>query len=219
MRAKDWRQDTTKMNKYFEALSHQLKPRFSEVSAYLIALSFCWLLIFHPELRYGYYLFFTGFESLSPYFLVLGLIVTVGLLLSLIHALIIRKKLAIEKAIMGWSILGISSAASFLAGAELLPSSSMVVTILITWNILASILTLFQMAMQKYEISDDNASLAEVLITTAVLLVILLTSDLYLHFSWMLTFSICIFYATVIVFITTWIINHFDLKIPAFLKE
>lgn len=207
------------MNKYFETLTHQLKPRFSEVSAYLIALSFCWLLIFHPELRYGYYFFFTGFESLSPYFLFLGLMVTVGLLLSLIHAFIIRKKLAVEKAIMGWSILGISGVVSFLAGVELLPSRSMVVTILITWNILASILTLFQMAMQKYEISDDDTSLAEVFITTAILVAILLTSDLYFHLSWTMTFSICIFYATVIVFITTGVIKFFDLKLPDFPKK
>lgn len=195
-----------------------MKPRFHEISTYLIALSFCWLFIFHPELRQGYYLLFTGFETMSPFFLALGLIVTAGLLLSLIHAFTKRKKLAFEKAIMGWSILGISSVASFLVGTEMLPSRSSIMTILVTWNILMSIVLLMQMGSQKYEISDDEASFAEVIVTTVILVVILLVSDLYLRLSWAMTLSICIFYSTLIVFITTWVIHYFDLQIPDLLK-
>ncbi len=195
-----------------------MKPRFHEISTYLIALSFCWLFIFHPELRQGYYLLFTGFETMSPFFLALGLIVTAGLLLSLIHAFTKRKKLAFEKAIMGWSILGISSVASFLVGTEMLPSRSSIMTILVTWNILMSIMLLMQMGSQKYEISDDEASFAEVIVTTVILVVILSVSDLYLRLSWAMTLSICIFYSTLIVFITTWVIHYFDLQIPDLLK-
>ena len=206
------------MNNYFEFLSNQLKPRFNEISTYLVSLSFCWLIIFHPELRYGYYLFFTGFESLSPFFLTLGLIVTVGLLLSLIHVFVKRKKLAVEKAIMGWSILGISSAASFITGTEFLPSKSSIAVILITWNILISILTLFQMALQKYYITDNDASLTEVITTTGILVVILLFCDLYFHFSWTVTFSICIFYSTFVIFVATWVTQYFGLQFPGSLN-
>jgi hypothetical protein len=206
------------MREFWNSLAQQMKPRFHEISTYLIALSFCWLFIFHPELRQGYYLLFTGFETMSPFFLVLGLIVTAGLLLSLIHAFTKRKKLAFEKAIMGWSILGISSVASFLVGTEMLPSRSSIMTILVTWNILMSIVLLMQMGSQKYEISDDEASFAEVIVTTVILVVILLVSDLYLRLSWAMTLSICIFYSTLIVFITTWVIHYFDLQIPDLLK-
>ena len=206
------------MQEFWNSLAQQMKPRFHEISTYLIALSFCWLFIFHSELRQGYYLLFTGFETMSPYFLALGLIVTAGLLLSLIHVFIKRKKLAFEKAIMGWSILGISSVASFLVGTEMLPSRSSIVTVLVTWNILMSILLLMQMGSQKYEVSDDEASFAEVIVTTVILVAILLVSDLYLRFSWAMTLSICTFYSTSIVFITTWVINYFDLQIPDFLK-
>src|SRR6266498_4117290 len=206
------------MREFWNSLTQQMKPRFHEISTYLIALSFCWLLIFHPELRYGYYMLFTGFETMSPFFLALGLIVTVGLVLSLIHAFIKRKKLAIEKALMGWSILGISGVASFLVGAEMLPSRSSIVTILVTWNILMSVVLLMQMGSQKYEISDDEASFAEVIVTTVVLMAVLVISDLYLHLSWAMTLSICIFYSTSIVFITTWVMNYFNLQIPDFLK-
>ena len=104
------------MNEFWNALSQQLKPRFHEISMYLVALSFCWLFLFHPELRLGYFMFFSGFKSMSPFFVALGLIVTGGLLLSLVHVFIKRKKLALEKAIMGWSILGISSVTSFFLG-------------------------------------------------------------------------------------------------------
>jgi hypothetical protein len=206
------------MREFWKSLAQQLKPRFHEITTYLIALSFCWLFVFHPELRQGYYLLFTGFETMSPFFLAVGLIVTAGLLLSLIHAFVKRKKLALERAIMGWSILGISSVASFLVGTEMLPSRSSFVTILVTWNILMSVVLLIQMGSQKYEISDDEASFAEVIATTLILLIILVVSDLYLSLSWPMTLSICIFYSTLIVFITSWAINYYNLQVPDFLK-
>lgn len=206
------------MREFWKSLAQQLKPRFHEITTYLIALSFCWLFVFHPELRQGYYLLFTGFETMSPFFLAVGLIVTAGLLLSLIHAFVKRKKLALERAIMGWSILGISSVASFLVGTEMLPSRSSFVTILVTWNILMSVVLLIQMGSQKYEISDDEASFAEVIATTLILLIILVVSDLYLRLSWPMTLSICIFYSTLIVFITSWAINYYNLQVPDFLK-
>jgi hypothetical protein len=195
-----------------------MKPRFHEISTYLIALSFCWLLIFHPELRRGFYVFFTGFESMSPFFLALGAVVTGGLLLSLIHAFIKRKKSAFEKAIMGWSILGISGVTSFFVGVEMISSRSSIMAALVTWNILMSILMLLQMGAQKYDISDDDASFAAVVAATAILVVILLSSDLYLRLSWAMTLSICIFYSTFIVFITIWTIDYFDIQIPDILK-
>jgi hypothetical protein len=206
------------MREFWDTLSQQMKPRFHEISMYLVALSFCWLFIFHPELRHGFFMLFSGFESMSPFFIILGLIVTGGLLLSLIHAFIKRKKLAFEKAIMGWSVLGISGVTSFLAGVEMLPSRSAMIMILVAWNILMSVLLLLQMGMQKYDISDDEASFAEVFVTTVILVVILLLADLYLRLSWPLTLSICIFYSTSVVFITTWVVGYFDLQLPDFLK-
>jgi hypothetical protein len=206
------------MHEFLNSLSQQLKPRLQEISTYLIALSFCWLFLFHPELRQGFYMFFTGFESMSPFFLALGLIITAGLLLSLIHAFIKRKKLALEKAIMGWSVLGISGVTSFFVGVEMLPSRSSIVLVMVAWNILMSILLLLQMGMQRYDMSDNDASFAEVIVTTAILVIVLLLSDLYFRLSWAITLSICIFYATSIAFIVTWVINYFDLQIPDVLK-
>jgi len=207
------------MNEFWNTLSQQLKPRFHEISLYLIALAFCWLLYFHPELRFGYFIFFTGFETMSPLFLTLGLVATGGLVLSLIHVFIRRKKFALEKAIMGWSILGLCSVTSFFVGAEMFTTRSSIMVSLVTWNILMSVMLLFQMGLQKFVVSDENASFLEVFITTVILFVILLSTDLWLHLSWAATLSICIFYSTFIVFITTWAINYFDLQIPDFLKH
>ena len=200
------------MDEFWNTLSQQMKPRFHEISMYLIALSFCWLLLFHPELRQGYYVYFSGFESMSPFFVIQGLVVTGGLLLSLIHVFIKRKKLALEKAIMGWSILGISGVTSFFVGTEMLTSRSSIVMIFVIWNILMSVLMLFQMGAQKFNISDNNATFVEVLVTTVILFVILLSTDLYLHLSWAMTLSICIFYATTVVFLVTRIANYFGLR-------
>lgn len=100
----------------------------------------------------------------------------------------------------------------------MLTSRSSVMAILVAWNILMSVLMLFQMGMQKYDVSDEDASFAEVFVTTVVLLVTLLFADLYFHLSWAMTLSICIFYSTAVVFIVTWIVNYFDLQLPDILK-
>ncbi len=206
------------MDEFWNTFSQQMKPRFHEISMYLIALSFCWLFLFHPELRQGYFMFFSGFESMSPYFVVLGLTVTGGLLLSLVHVFIKRKKLGFEKAIMGWFVLGTSGVTNFFVGVEMLTSRSSIMMILVVWNILMSVLMLIQMGLQKYDVSDEEASFLEVFVTTAILLVILLAADLYLRLSWAMTLSICIFYSTFIVFIATWTVNYFDLQLPNILK-
>lgn len=155
---------------------------------------------------------------MSPYFVTLGLIVTSGLLLSLVHVFIKRNKSALEKALMGWFVLGVSGVASFFAGVETLTSRSSIVKILVIWNILMSVFLLLQMGMHDYDVSDENASSVEVFATTAILIIILLSADLYLRLSWAMTLSISIFFSTFIVFIYSWIVNYFDLQLPDILK-
>ncbi len=202
------------MREFWNILLQELKPRLHEISAYLTALTFCWLLYFHPEFRHGFFLFFTGFMTLSPVFIAAGLIVIAGLLLSLVHVFIKRKKSASEKFLIGWFILGTSSAAGFFVTGEMLSSSSSILMILPVWNILMSMLMWIQMGTHQYDISDDNASLVEVLVTTVILVAILLLIDQFLHFSWAMIYSICVFYSTSIVFLTSWFINHFGLQVP-----
>ena len=202
------------MRELWNSLSQEMKPRFHEISTYLIACSFCWLLIFHPEFRNGVYMFFTGLGSMSPVFIVLGLIIAGGLLLSLIHPFIKRKKSPLEKAIMAWSVLAINVGVSFFVGVETIPLRSWILMILVVWNLLISIFLLFEMGAQKYEVSDEDASFVEVIVTTIILVAVLLLSDLCLHLSWASILSMCIFYSTSIVFITNWAINVFDLHIP-----
>jgi hypothetical protein len=200
------------MREFWNTLSQQIKPTFHELSMYLIALSFCWLLFFHPEFRQGFYMFFSGFESMSPLFLALGLTATGGIFLSLVHAFIKRKKSAPEKAIMGWFVLGTSGVTSFFLGAEALHSRSSIMIILAIWNILMSVFLLLQMGSQKFNVSDEDASFVEVFLTTVILVVILFLADSYLRLSWAVILSISIFYSTFIVFITAWISNYFGFK-------
>jgi hypothetical protein len=196
------------MREYWSIFSQQFKPRLHEISAYLIALSFCWLLIFHPEFRHGFYMFFSGFGSMSPFFIALGLIVTGGLLLSLIHVFTRRKKSATEKFLIGWFVLGTCSVVSFVLASEMLLLRSPIVIILPAWNIVMSVVLLFQMAASKYDLLDEDASFREVIISTALLVVILSFSDLYLHLSWAMSLSFCIFYSTSIVFLVIRMIHR-----------
>jgi hypothetical protein len=206
------------MNEYWKALSQEMKPRFHEISMYLIGLSFCWLFLFRPEFREGFIMFFSGFGSGSPYFVALGLIETGGLVLCIAHVFINREKLALEKALMGWFVLGVSGVASFFVGAETLNSRSSFMIILVTWNILTSVLLLLQMGMQKYDISDENASSVEIIATTVILFVVLFLADRYFHLTWAMILSVCIFYSTSIVITTIWLVNYIDLHLLNILK-
>jgi len=125
-----------------------------------------------------------------------------------------RKKLALEKFLMGWFVLFTSSVASFFVASEMLTSRSPITIILIAWNILMSVLILIQMGAHEFDISDENASFGEVFVTTVILFVILLFADLYLRLSWSMTLSMCFSYSSSIVFITTFVTNYFDLQIP-----
>jgi hypothetical protein len=206
------------MRELLNNFSQQMKPRFPEITAYLIALTCCWLFVFHAKLRQTLFIIFSGFGSMSPFFIGLGLAVTLGLLLSLVHAFIQRKKSAFEKFFMGWFVMGTSGVASFAVGIEMLPSRSSIMMILPIWNILIGLLMLFQMGFQKYDVDDEDASPWEVFGTTVILVVILLLADLGIRLSWAMTLSICIFYSTTIVFFATWIVNYFNIQPPGILK-
>jgi hypothetical protein len=206
------------MNEFWGSLSQQLKPKLHEITAYLIACSCCWLFISHAKLRQALYIIFSGFESNSPFFITIGLVATAGLLLSLVHAFIQRKKSQPEKILMGWFVMGVSGMSSFVLGLDMLGSHSTTLLILPVWNILTGLFMLTQMEMQKYEMSDDNASIGVVFGTTVLLVIILFLTDFGLHLSWALTLSICIFYATTIVFLSTWIVKYFEIQLPDFLK-
>lgn len=206
--------DRFNIREFWDILSRQMKPRFHEISAYLIAFSLYWLFVFHSEIRQSFFIIFSGFGTMSPFFIILGLIVIAGLLISLFHGFTHRKKSPFEKAIMGWFVMGTSGVASFFVGTEMLPSRWSIMMILPIWNILNSALMLFQMGFQKYDVSDEDASTMEVFAATVVLVVILIISSLILHLSWAMTLSICIFYSTII----PWLANYFDLQLPAFMK-
>jgi hypothetical protein len=202
------------MREYWNNLSQQLKPKIHELSAYLVALTCCWLFLSHAKLRQALFIIFSGFGSMSPIFIGLGLAVILGLLLSLVHAFIQRKKSAFEKFFMGGVILGASGVASFAVGIEMLPSRSSLMMILPAWNMLMGLLMLSQMQFQKYEMADEDATPEEVLGTTVILVLILFLADFALRLSWALTLSICIFYATSIVFIANQIVKYFGSQAP-----
>jgi hypothetical protein len=198
------------MHEYWNNLSRNIKPLFHELSAYLVALALGCLFVYHSELRQGLYQFFVGF---GPLFILLGLFLAGGWLLSLVHVFIRRRRSAIEKMLIGYFLLTTSAVASFFMASEMLPSSPTLV-ILPVWNILMSLLLLIQMVAGNYSLSDDDASFRGVLLTTAVLAAILWAADSLLQLSLATTLSICIFFATSIVYLPARIARIFNARLP-----
>jgi len=182
-----------------------IKPRYSELTMYLTALTCAFLFISHSEIRGFYYFLITGngsnSASLSFVILTLGILTTLGFLFSIVHAFVVKHKTRFEKISMGIFVIGANSLAGINAGLELLPSKLSLQTIFPLFNILTGYIMLNHLLKGNFEISDDNVSVGEVLIATLTLLIVFLVIFYFYNLTWTMTFSICMFYSSTIIFL------------------
>jgi len=202
------------MREYVKNIRKQLKPKYHELTAYLTALTCAALFLFRSEFRAVYVDYFkiqSGPEDVraSIAFFVLGSIVTIGFFLSFIHVFIKDKKSWFDKTCIGTFILGTNGLAGIVAGLEMLPSQWSILMIVPLWNILTGIILLYQIGLQKFDISDENASPLQVFGSSITLLIVFFITNFVFHFSWAMTLSICLFYSSTIFFFASWMIDYF----------
>jgi hypothetical protein len=199
---------------YFTKAFNWLTPTYNELTTYLTALT-CFILFFtHPEFRQLYFEIITGAKAdrASIAFIGLGLIATFGFFYSIIHVFQERGKTPFEKLCIGAFAMSANGIAGMVAGIEMLPSRLSILIVFPFWNFLMGALLLYQLGLNKFNISDDNASLSEVIWATGPLLMIFAISNIIFHLSWAMTFSICMFFSSIIIFYVKWIINYFQIQ-------
>ncbi len=192
------------------------KPVYNELSAYLTALTCVVLFFSHPDFRQ--YLFSaldntTGEGGPIP-FLVLGSFAIMGFALSIFHVFTDRTKSSFEKYCMGAFAIGANALASIEGGIETIRSGGSILVLFPIWNIIIGIVMIFQIRYNKFEVTDENASLLEVSWASLALLIVFAITNLALHVSWAMTFSICMFYSSSAFLLISWIVKHSTLRLP-----
>lgn len=188
-------------------------PTPNELTAFLTAFV-CLLLIFsYPE----FLDFFTSdMDKLdgktTQTVIILGIAALLGFFLSFYHVFTTRPKSYFEKVLLSIFALGANGIAGVVAGFEILPVSWSIWAIFPIWNIVMGYSTLYQLGLDENLITDENVSLLEVFIASIVLLFVFFLAYFRLHLSWALTFSICMFYASLITPLLDWAIHYFLLQ-------
>jgi hypothetical protein len=207
------------MRNFLNQNLESIKPKYNELTAYLTALTCVVLFLSHPDFRQAYFEIITGAGAgrASIAFLALGLIAALGFLLSIIHVFTSRYKSPFEKTCMGVFVMGANGVAGFAAGIELLPSNWSILMLIPLWNIFMGAFLLYQIGVMEYAITDENASLYQVIYASIILLVVFAITYVRFHLTWAMTFSICMFYSTTVIFLITSAIKYFN--IHPFAKE
>ena len=184
-----------------------LKPRYSELTTYLTALT-CLLLAFtYPELGpfLTHVLSGAGSEELDVALAAITLIAiaAVGFVLSIVHVLTKRTKAPWERTCMGVFAAGANGLAGILAGIEMLSSGSPLLTFFPLWNIAVGASLLYQIGLNSIEVTDEDAPPLQVMGASIVLLVVFGMAAMIWRLTWAMTFSVCMFYSSVFVLLVT----------------
>lgn len=189
-----------------------MRPRYNELTTYIIALACFAIFVSHSEFRslYGEILSGGGDAGqASISFFALGLIALFGFFLSIVHVFIKRKKSNFEKICMGVFAAGANGLAGIVAGIEMLPAQRSIWMVLPVWNIFMGLISLYQIGLLKDPVSDEDATPLEVVIASITLLTVFVIAEFVFHLTWAMTFSLCMVYSSTVTFFITWIISYF----------
>jgi len=186
-----------------------MRPQYNELMTYQSAIICIFLSTTYPELRIFYKRILSDVGGpLVPITFAMSFITIAGIGLSIWHVFIQREKTLTENYIMSAFVLFVNGMAGIAAGSEIFSTQLSVLNLFPLWNILLGIILLYQMALDDNVVTNENATLHEVVIVTVFLLIVFGIGFYLLDFTWAMTFSVCVAYASASSFIVPWIINN-----------
>ncbi len=193
------------MRDFLSDVREQMKPKYHELTAYLTALTCALMFLTHAEFRQIYFELLNGkdVDRAIPGMLFLALIATLGFIFSLGHVFVKWQISKVEKVFMGVFILCANAFAGIAAGIEMLPSQWSWAAIIPVLNILMGIILVYQIGLQKFDISDEDASLKDVILASLSLLAVFVITNYGFDLTWTATFSICMLYASTVLFLVS----------------
>ncbi len=176
-----------------KGISAWFKPVYDELATYIITVTCILLLLTHMDVRR----MFGGVRAMDLIALVpIACLALFGAALSLFNVLVRRPKELWEKTAMAGLAMGANGTAGIASGMELLPQGLTPATIIPLWNIVTSVLLLYQMGVVSEEvITDEDATLKQVAAATVGLVAVFAICEWH-RLTWPMTFSICVAYAS-----------------------
>jgi hypothetical protein len=202
------------LQKFMKFIHDWFKPKYNELTTFLMALTCILLFMTHPDFRdiYSKIIFGTslwGDDNAWFVFVLLGLISLAGLVLSLISVFTKRQKSSYEKTCIGIFMLVTNAMAGIVSGIEMFSSQASVFIVFPIINIASGIILIFQIGLEDFEVTDKKASLWGSLSAGVFLLYIFSACYYIFHFTWALTFSFCMLYSSTIIYLAGRIIEHY----------
>jgi len=198
------------MKQILQKIRNWMRPQYNELMTYQSAIICILLSIAYPDLRIFYKRILSDVaEPLAPIIFAMSFITIVGIGLSIWHIFIQRGKTLTENYFMSAFVLFVNGMAGIAAGSEMFSAKWSILTIFPLWNILLGIILLYQVALEDNVVTNENATFSEVIIVTVFLLIVFGIGFYLLGFTWAMTFSICVVYASSSSFIVPWVINNF----------
>ena len=176
-------------------------PRYSEVSLFLMSLTFLLLFFTNSIIGKEIYSFLIGHNNdptdlIASIFFVI--IIFLGAILSIYNGFVKRKKEDIEKYCMLFFAVIINSVIGIIAASYIIMHSEGYLIIFPILNIVESFLTLlifrYTSAIDIDAISDEDARTNEIKIGIIATIIIFILSQYVFKNFWAITFSICLAY-------------------------
>ena len=188
-----------------------LMPQYHELVTYQSTLVCILLLVTYPELH-SVYVDILHEEVLGGWIFLISIIAILGMIFSIWHVFISRKKEMWENQWMGAFVLGVNGLAGVAAGIEFIPGQWSWLVLFPLWNILYGAILLYQLGFAENVITDENASLLEVGIATLSLLAVFAIAKYGFRFTWPIIFSVCMVYSSIITSVVSWFGLYFSRK-------
>ena len=199
------------MNTLPRLIAGWFKPRFNELASFQLAIICIVSLSAYPDLRLALGKVLQDTTGVGAWALAMGLIMFIGLALSVLHVFVSWKKTAWEKSFMGAFALAIFGLGGIAAGIEMLPAKWSVLTILTIWNIVYGVILFYKIGFAEITLIDDeNALWLEVVIATVLLLLVFAVADYVLHLSWAFTVSMCLTFVSAATTPIIWAVQRFN---------
>ena len=174
-----------------------LIPNYDELSLFLMSAVFLILYFTSSKLQDDIIAFLMRLDILRRY-LYVGLFM-LGMSLCLYHVFTPRQKTDIEKGIMLLFAISINAATGLIAGFYMLKECPGWLLVFPAWNIINSILLIVMQYVKLFDegqISDRDATITQVIIGLAAILIIFYICNNTFKLHWAITYSICIIYTT-----------------------
>ena len=192
------REQQLNVGKNKSGILHYIIPQYDEIT--LFSMSFtCGLLLIAGALSTRWEIRTPSSSGENVQIMIIGIFFMAGLVLSIYHAFVGRRKTSFEKFLMLFFAVILNGFSGILAGTYFLEGAKGWLVIFPVLNIANGAVLLFMLRSRLLDdcnISDQNVSLIQIALAATVIMILFTVCQYIFDLLWPQTLSICVAYAT-----------------------